>query len=128
MTGDLHIYRAPAQPATRWRDDAAVRYGAPRRYWRHTNPPNRLLPTFCCGKRRPAKNLIVQVYYDAIVFRCPAGKGCNVPRRRMPFGLVLLREFARGLTVVGLARKYGRTSAEIQAAIRRANNRVRARS
>ena len=136
----VHIYRAPAQPATRFVTDlscqTACRRTAPtwlRVRWVTRRPvprfaPGRLPPASCCARRRPARNLTVQVYYDAAPFSCRAGTGCKVPKRRMPPGRVLLREFAWGRSAVGLARKYGRTSAEIQAAIRRANNRMRARS
>lgn len=78
----LHVYTARSQPATRWRDPAAVRYGPRRRHWWHTNKPNRLLWTSCCDRRRPAKNLRVQLYDDEIRVFCSAGKGCKKERRR----------------------------------------------
>ena len=74
--GFLHVYTREHQPATRFvtvLDDAA---GKIMRHWTRY-PSNYLLPTSCCSKRRPAKNLTVQVYYDAVPFWCKAGKGCK---------------------------------------------------
>lgn len=39
--------------------------------------------------------------------------------KRKPTGRRLLREFQRGLSFIGLARKYGMTSPEVQARVRR---------
>lgn len=67
----LHIYRAVAQPATRYRvglGDETV--------WLE-NPKNRAIRAACCGFRRCARNLSVQVYYDKHRFVCVAGKGCK---------------------------------------------------
>ena len=68
---NLHIYTAPMQPATRFKDDVGERA-----FWIR-NPGNRLRYAYCCGKYRPAKNLLVQVYYDAIDYWCKPGKGCK---------------------------------------------------
>lgn len=70
----MHIFRAKDQPATRFLDDAL---GS--RHWT-THPGNRLLRADCCKKQRPAKNLVVQVYYDCLRFSCRAGKGCKHAR------------------------------------------------
>lgn len=77
--GDLHVYRAQDQPATRFVTVLDIGQGERRktvRLWtRH--PRNRLLPAFCCRRQRPAKNLTVRVYYDAMMFWCRPGKGCK---------------------------------------------------
>ena len=43
-------------------------------------PANRLLWCECCGKRHPAKNCVVQSYYDGLNVWCVDGKGCKDPR------------------------------------------------
>ncbi len=70
----MHIYSANMQPATRWQDC-------------HLEPPfvfefpgNRLIFCQCCHKRRPAKNAVVQSYYDCTMVWCADGKGCNDPK------------------------------------------------
>lgn len=70
----IHIYTESRQPATCWTDshsgkDRVIRL-----------PANRLLYVRCCGRRRPAKNCVVQVYYDGLYIWCAAGKGCKDPR------------------------------------------------
>lgn len=67
----VHIYTAKLQPATRFKDDTGART-----FWIR-NPGNRLKLTACCHERRPAKNLLVQVYYDRNYFWCKEGKGCK---------------------------------------------------
>ena len=69
-----HIYFELLQPATRWRCG-------------HCDPPtviewprNRLLWVQCCGKRRPAKNCVLQSYYDGPYVWCADGKGCKSPK------------------------------------------------
>lgn len=69
----LHIYRASHQPATCFMDH----YFGTRPV---KNPANRLFWAHCCRRRRPAKNLTVQVYYDQIVFWCRPEKGCKGSR------------------------------------------------
>lgn len=66
----LHIYAAKNQPATRFCDD----FGRRRRWL--TRPGGHLLPTYCCHKDRPARNLYAQVYYDGVRFVCRPTKGC----------------------------------------------------
>lgn len=41
------------------------------------NPKNRAIHADCCGFRRCARNLLVQVYYDMHRFTCVPGKGCR---------------------------------------------------
>ena len=99
MSARVHIYDRPRQPATRWVDVLNVlardHHGEPEyefdwrgRRERHVlirmvnrNAPNRLLPTFCCRRRRPAKNLDVKVFYDGVYVYCRAGKGCTHDKR-----------------------------------------------
>lgn len=114
MTNAVHIYSAPRQPATSWVDPYFPGGSVP-----FKAKGGHLMWTTCCRRRRPARNLEVQVYYDATRCFCRAGTGCRVPRRRMPAGRILLRDFARGLSVVGLARKYGQTAGRIEVALRR---------
>ena len=74
----VHLYTAPAQPATKFRDTHTVSGRA----LVFTTPRYRLLWTSCCRKRRPAKNLLVHVYYDEMRYVCRPGKGCRVPAQR----------------------------------------------
>jgi hypothetical protein len=117
----LHVYTRPHQPATRfvttlnipvpggWKDE---------RHWTRYKP-GRLLPTSCCYKRRPAKNLTVQVFYDHVPFWCRPGTGCKIPKRVIRVTTrVLLREFQSGKTFLALARKYKTTRRKIEERIR----------
>ena len=111
----VHVYTRAHQPATRYRVDSGSTFGA--RWFR--NAANRLIPAQCCGKMRPARNLTVQVFYDSVPFWCRAGKGCKRPNhRKRVANRTLLREFQRGLSFVGLARKYGLTNREVQDRVR----------
>jgi hypothetical protein len=74
----VHVYTRGHQPATRFVTVIDVK-GATRRFWTRFKG-NHLLPTSCCRKRRPAKNLTVQVYYDMVPFWCRPGKGCKANR------------------------------------------------
>ena len=68
---DVHIFTAPAQPATRFVD----RHG-PRPMW-FRNKPRWQLFTDCCRQRRWAKYVRVQVHYDCIHRFCADGHGCR---------------------------------------------------
>jgi hypothetical protein len=68
----LHVYRAKAQPATRY----VVEVGE-HRHWVRSSPRRPML-TSCCQQRRIAKNLLVQVYYDMTRVFCRPGKGCKL--------------------------------------------------
>lgn len=60
----LHIYRARSQPLTRYTDDVGER-----RFTVRTNPRKQ----FECGncwRKRWAKNLVIQVYYDGVYIWC----------------------------------------------------------
>ena len=70
----LHIYTEKLQPATRWTDTHGQKPVVFR--W----PANRLLWCNCCRKKRPAKNCVVQSFYDGLYVWCAAGKGCKDPR------------------------------------------------
>lgn len=69
---NVHIYRAKNQPATRYLFDL----GDGIRHW-FVSGKRSLFPCFECRKRRWAKNLFVQVYYDGERFFCREGKGCR---------------------------------------------------
>ena len=43
-------------------------------------PPERLIYAHCCAKKRPAKNLVVQSYYDCTMIWCAEGHGCKHPQ------------------------------------------------
>ena len=75
MTSKLHIYRAARQPATRYRDNIAGKT-----HW-FTSTPRQLWPTDCCHRRRWAKYVEVQVYYDVIYCTCARGQGCKKKER-----------------------------------------------
>ena len=116
----VHVYTRDHQPATRYRVDFGTPVGG--RWFR--NAGNRLLPTRCCGKLRPAKNLTVQTYYDDMPLWCRPGTGCKVPsHRKRVANKRLVAEFQRGLSFVGLARKYGMTNREVQDRVRKFWNR-----
>ena len=72
MTERLHIYRAPSQPAHRYRVDLSPQRGM----WIRRSKLS-MMRAECCGKRRRAGNLTVQVYYDCVQFFCRKGKGCK---------------------------------------------------
>ncbi len=68
----VHIYRANDQPATRFFD---VNVGPHGRWFRCRR--RRMWRTDCCGKRRWAAHVRVQVYYDHIHRFCADGRGCQ---------------------------------------------------
>jgi hypothetical protein len=70
----LHIYAERLQPATRYIDPHLE---PPLRFLRS---PHRSVWCSCCKRKRQARNAVVQVYYDATVFWCAAGKGCKDPK------------------------------------------------
>ena len=72
MTERLHIYRAPSQPAHRYRVDL----GSKRGMWIKRSKQSFARAT-CCGRRRQLRNLIAQVYYDCVMLYCRKGKGCK---------------------------------------------------
>lgn len=72
----LHVYVSRSQPTTR------VYFGPElgiKPFW-IKNKPNRLLWCWRCNMRRPAKNLVTQVYYDQTPNWCAPGKGCHGKR------------------------------------------------
>jgi len=68
----LHLYRAGEQPATRYRVGLNTR--SP--FWVTCHPRTQLW-AMCCKRRRYARGLVVQVYYDAIYQWCKPGHGCK---------------------------------------------------
>ena len=73
MTG-VHIYTAPLQPATGWIDTHS---GEPRQMGFE---PEQLIYPDCCNRKRPAKDCVVQSYYDHLAAWCAEGKGCKDPQ------------------------------------------------
>lgn len=69
----IHIFTACGQPATEYTVDLDA--DGPPLVIR--NPKNRAIRADCCGFRRCARNLTVQVYYDLTRYTCVPGKGCK---------------------------------------------------
>lgn len=67
-----HIFTASMQPATNFVDRNCEK---PMRF--RCKPQSRKF-TYCCRKKRFARNLTVQVFYDSIRFWCRDGKGCKI--------------------------------------------------
>jgi hypothetical protein len=42
--------------------------------------PEKLIYAHCCGKQRPAKDCLVQCYYDGLSIWCAPEKGCKDPQ------------------------------------------------
>jgi hypothetical protein len=68
----LRIYAESSQPMTRFTDPHVP--GEPLVI---TMDPRRQVFTDCCRKRRWAKNVRVQVYYDCLHRFCADGHGCR---------------------------------------------------
>ena len=64
---EMHIFRAAGQPATRFKTEFGV----------IKNKARALIYCRNCDKRRWAKHLSVQVYYDDVRFFCKPGHGCK---------------------------------------------------
>lgn len=70
----IHIYTAKIQPATGWTDTHSgeeMQMGF---------EPDKLIYAQCCGKHRPAKDCVVQSYYDGLSIWCAPEKGCKDPQ------------------------------------------------
>jgi hypothetical protein len=65
----IHIWRESLQPATRWRFPGVPGWVR----WK----PRSLVLTDCCDKRRWAKHVRIQAYYDGIRRWCAKGHGCK---------------------------------------------------
>lgn len=70
----LHIYTAAMQLATDYED------GHGEMMWRGGWKPEELIRCECCGKKRLAKNCVVQCYYDGLRLWCAEGHGCKHPQ------------------------------------------------
>ncbi len=70
----LHIYTETMQPATSWTDTHS---GEPIQMGYE---PEKLIYTDCCGQQRPAKDCMVQCYYDGLSVWCAPAKGCKDPQ------------------------------------------------
>lgn len=68
----VHIYRARPQPATKFvvpvTDEQSLTI---------VHSPGQLLLAHCCKRRRRARNLEAQAYYDGNYYFCVDGKGCK---------------------------------------------------
>lgn len=70
----LHIYTANGQPATNYIDRCGeVEFNSGFK-------PEAKTYTECCGKKRLAKNCVVQCYYDGLRVWCAEGHGCKNPQ------------------------------------------------
>lgn len=62
----LHLYTAASQPLTRYRYDGDRR-------WHGLAPGDTTRVCWTCGRRRAARNLVIQCYYDGIRIFCREG-------------------------------------------------------
>lgn len=62
------------QPATGWTDTHS---GEPMFL---SFEPDALIYTHCCRQKRPAKDCVVQSFYDGLQIWCAADKGCKDPQ------------------------------------------------
>lgn len=67
----VHIYSAAWQPATKFIDN---NIDPPMTF---SFAPNSMMWCDKCRKRRRAKNLVVQCFYDGVRKQCAEGKGCR---------------------------------------------------
>lgn len=71
----IHIYTAPTRPVTRFTDASG---GQPITI---TMSTRHLLYTDCCHRKRWAKYVEVQAFYDCIRRWCVDGRGCKIRGR-----------------------------------------------
>jgi hypothetical protein len=71
---NLHIYTSPMQPLTKYVDHT---FDPP---WECSTPGGRLVYCECCRKRRFARDVVIQCYYDGARLWCAPGRGCNNPK------------------------------------------------
>lgn len=71
---NLHIYAAAMQPLTSYADSS---FDPPMLF---TTPAGRLVYCECCGKRRFARDVVVQCFYDGHRLWCAPGRGCKNPK------------------------------------------------
>ena len=69
----IHVYSEQEQPATGWVDTHSDQ---PIEMW---FAPDSLIRTNCCEETRPARECVVQSYYDGASIWCAEGKGCKDP-------------------------------------------------
>lgn len=72
---ELHIYSARLQPATKYIDDVTEHMFV------FKNNPRRQMICHKCLRRRWAKNLVVQVYYDGTYVWCKDKENCKREKR-----------------------------------------------
>jgi hypothetical protein len=67
----MHIYTPKMQPATSFVDECGA-------FQVHSGfDPDELIYCRCCNKKHPAKDCVVQCYYDGMSIWCAPGKGCK---------------------------------------------------
>ena len=69
----LHIFTEKLQPATNWTDNHGPEP------MRGGFDPEEVIYTECCKTKRPAKDCVVQCYYDGLSVFCADGHGCKDP-------------------------------------------------
>lgn len=69
----MHIYTEKMQLATDWTDTHS------RETMKMGFKPEDMIYTSCCCKQRPAKDCVVQCYYDGLNVWCAPEKGCKDP-------------------------------------------------
>ena len=70
----IHIYTETMQPATNFIDRCGeVEFSG-------GFDPEKRIYTHCCGEKSPAKDCVVQCYYDGLRCWCAPGKGCKDPK------------------------------------------------
>ena len=67
----IHFYAPELQPATGWIDTHS---GEPMHFG---FPPEALIYTNCCNKKRMAKDCMAQCCYDGLNIFCAPGHGCK---------------------------------------------------
>lgn len=68
----VHVFVTRAQPLTRY----VVSVGDKSHTFK-TPPRSTRYSCTSCRKRRQARHLVIQVYYDCSVISCAPGKGCH---------------------------------------------------
>jgi len=70
----VHIYTAALQPATQFTDNTMDEP------WHAGYSVGKLLRCECCNNRHPARDVVVQCFYDGWRFWCAPKRGCKNPR------------------------------------------------
>lgn len=70
----MHVYTENMQPATGWVD---IHSAEPMQMG---FAPEEMIYAHCCNEKRPAKDCVVQSYYDGLAIWCATDKGCKDPQ------------------------------------------------